>query len=203
MTNTLVNTDGAVRLLMRSPAVRKGSWLPLGLFEELDPVARDHREAVTALDQALTEASALGRSFKAEDEKRVEAYGSGLDVPEMTDPGERQRLVLDARAKVEGAQKSLEAAVIAAVKLVQANEAKWFDRLRERDQKAAAKREEAARLLAEAEAELVGVERTAHWVRRTALNRDSAHIGHDALPVRQPEAAPRLSGLHGSAVAVA
>jgi hypothetical protein len=87
--------------------------------------------------------------------------------------------------------------IVAAVKAVQEHEAEWLKDLNRRRTEAKAKREEAYRMLDEAMRSVVGIKRTAHWVARTARNRQHDHISHDDLPVEKPEPPPDLAQILG------
>ena len=122
---------GGVRMLVRrNVGVRSSGWLPRGLWPELDALAETHDAAVADLATARRDAGELGKRFKAEDEQRVKAYETGLEVPQMTDPAERQAAVTDAKAKLDAAERNLTAAVVAAVEGVQAHLEDWQESLK-------------------------------------------------------------------------
>ena len=186
------------RLWLNNPAVRKAGWLPRGLWPELDELAQRHDDALAAADQAGADARALGAKFKAEDEARIEAYKTGLEAPKMTDPAERERVTSEARAKAEAARRNLGEAIVAAIEGVQAHADEWLADLKRRRADADAKREEAKRLLEEADEGLGQVKATEQWVERTAENRNNNHIAHSEVPVGRPyDPREDLEGIFG------
>ncbi len=194
-----VTDEPGRRALMRNnPAVHKANWLPDGLWPELDEAAAEHKEAVRALEAAGAESRALGQKFKDEDDARMAAYETGLEVPAMTDPAERNAQVSEAAAKFEGAQRRVARAAAAAVETVQKNEASWMEDLLRQRTEADEKVEEAKRLLAEAQQTLGETEQTAVWVRRTADNLLGRHISMDSLGAVKPKPPVDLATLVGT-----
>jgi hypothetical protein len=198
---TIRQDESEGRVVRTNPAIRRSGWLPHGLWPELDDLADRHEEAIKRITAAYDEATALGKRFEDEDKQREEAYATGMVVPEMTDPGERQRAVTDARAKVRGAEKNLVTVCAEAIRTVQEKLPEWQASMRERAEEARQMEIDAMALLQEAQFRTVGLKRTAHWVSRTARNRPGDHIGHDSIPVEQPQPLPALVGLHGSEIA--
>lgn len=174
------------QVVKRNAHVRRKGWLPRGVFDDLDALADAHEEAVSDLAEARGEARKIGDKFRSEDESRIKAYETGLDVPQMTDPAERNRLVTEARQRVEGAERGLETVVAECVIAIQRHEDDWQEDLVARRDEALEKREEAERLLAEMNDALGSISRTAQWVRRTAKNRHGQHYAHDELPIEEP-----------------
>jgi hypothetical protein len=174
------------RYVLNSPAVRKPGWLPRGLWPELDELAKRHDDALEASLAAGKEAQELGKKFKDEDEARIEAYKTGLKVPKMTDPAERERLVAEAKAKVEAAKREFADSVYDAVKGVQAHAEEWQADVKRQRADAEAKIEEAKRLVAESQEGLGQVKATEHWIERTATDDPGYHLAHSEIPVATP-----------------
>lgn len=186
-------------LLRHYPVVSKSGWLPAGLWQELDECREVHEEAIAALAKATTEAQAIGDRFRAEDEARIEAYKTGLETPTMTDPAERGRLTAEAKAKFEGARESLAEAVATAIALLEERGKDWIADLEKREGEAEAKREQAAKLLAEAQAESDELLRTKQWVGRSSGEYPRlARLGHhpfDSFPLGRPGGVGRPAGV--------
>lgn len=150
------------------PVVTKAGWLPAGLWPELDACREQHEQAVQRVAETLSEAQANGDRFRAEDEARIEAYKTGMDAPQMTDPAERERLTTDARAAYNAAQESLAEAVADAVATLEEHGEEWMADAAQRTKEAEAKKAEAARLLAEADRIVAESDRVRLWVGRSS-----------------------------------
>lgn len=189
---------GRKALVRQNPAVSKENWLPEGLWPDLDEAAQEHSEAVRAHATVRKEAVDLGKKFKAEDENRIKAYETGLEVPTMTDPAERQAAVTEAKAKVEGAERRLCRAAAAGVLVVQEHQEEWLAEIEARKAAAEEKIEEAQRMLAEAHQAQGEAGRTEVWVRRTADNLPGRHISIDLLGIRLPSKPLNLASMMGT-----
>lgn len=195
----ITTENGRRELVRQNPAVSQEGWANApGISERLDEAAELHDQAVRDLADARKAAQTLGQKFKAEDEQRTEAYKTGLTVPEMTDPAERQAAVTDARPRVEAAQSRLEDFAGNVVGLVQDNEEAWLGDVAGQKAKAAEQIAEAERIMAAAHQAMGEAERNAAWIKRTAANLPGWHISIDLLGVPTPPEMPDLRHLAGT-----
>lgn len=182
-----MNDNGKTLLKKYRPVMAKADWLPAGLWPELDEIRDQHEEAVANLAEAKSRENALRFRLEREDKARVDAYKTGAEAPEMTPPAEREAQTRDAKARVEGADARLAETVEQAVALIEANAAEWLADLARRERDAEEGREEAARLLAEADRASAEVARIDRWLRRTTGDAPLGHISHKNLPLPNPD----------------
>lgn len=179
--------DGKTLLKKYRPVLGKSDWLPPGLWPELDEIRDRHEEAVARLAEAKSRENALRFRLEREDKARVDAYKTGAEAPEMTSPAEREAQTRDAKARVEGADARLAETVEQAVALIEANAAEWLADLVRREREAEEGREEAARLLAEADRVSAEVARIDRWLRRATGEAPLGHISYRNLPLPSPD----------------
>lgn len=182
-------------LVTECPAVSKLKWLPKGFWPELDELRKQHRAAIRRRDRAREAAQEIGARFKAEDEAREKAYRTGLEVPKVTDPAERERLVNDARAKFTAAEDEFKATVDRVVRAIQDKEQEWTDDLIGRRREVEHQRAEAEKVLAESEQKAAELGVLRRWLARTAENRAWRQVPYEDLGV---PGAP-VAGQHASA----
>lgn len=180
------------------PVVTKSGWLPAGMWPELDECRSRHEKAVQQIVDARQKAGTIGDEFRSEDEARIEAYKTGMQTPTMTDPAERERVTAEAGAAFDAASEALAEAVADAVATLEANGKAWLADLESREERAEAKRAEAAKLLAEAQVESDEVLRTKQWVGRSSGEYPRlARLGHhpfDSMPLGRPGGVGRPAG---------
>ena len=183
-----------MRSLVDSPALRSNDWLPEGLWPELDELRTRHHELLEQWQAAISAVADLHQRFEDEDEGRVQAYVDGKQ-PKVTGEPERVGMLAEAKAKLEAARRQLEAFLAEAVETIQKHEDEWQAELDARGAAAAEKRQEAARLLAEADQAVGEVTRTRRWLQRSTYPSGSRHISHDALSVPLPPPPPDLAAI--------
>lgn len=182
-----MNDNGKTLLRKYRPVMAKADWLPAGLWPELNEIRDQHEGAVARLAEAKSRENLLRSRLEREDKARVDAYKTGAEAPEMTPPAEREAQTRDAKARVEGAEARLAETVEEAVALIESNAAKWLVDLARREEAAEDSREEAARLLAEADRASAEVARIDRWVRRTTGDAPLGHISYKNLPLPSPD----------------
>lgn len=176
------------RLYKNNPAVRRGNWLPHGLWPEMDDLHDRHKEFLSRLADASSAAASLTKSYEAEDEAKTTALAEGKEPPSQTDETARQAALRDAAVRTEAAMQALHNFLAEAIDVIQAKEADWLADLNARDSEAEEKRAEAARLLNEADQDTWTAKRSRMWIERTAKDRSMMHIAYEELSGPVPSA---------------
>jgi hypothetical protein len=196
------------QLAARLPVAHtRTGWLPQGTgLPGLDGLAAEHRRLLGVSAELGAELHTVRVRFEQEDVARQQAlqrgYSSGKDerLPEVTPFDHRQHEIETAEEKLLAANRALKAFLDGAMAEIRRREAGWDAQLAERVAEADAQREEAMRLLAQAEAKVHSVDHMRRWVHRTATGGDHWLIAYDELPVPSPVPQPDLSEVGGGTV---
>lgn len=180
------------RLLKIRTLRERSDWLPSGLWPELDELRAEHGEWLEAVREAGNEQIRLREQFKDEDEALNRAVAAGTEPPEVTPGAERDATLKMAVAKSKAERDRLGEFLARALETIADKEPEWRNDLARLDIEAEAKREEARRLLADADRKAGEVLRTRRWVQRTAKEARTIapnpqnFLPHDAMPVPPP-----------------
>jgi hypothetical protein len=157
-----------------NPSFRRADWLPENSgWPELDALHEQHVRLLAQVAQTSTAAANVHRRHEAEDEHRknalTAAYRDGTEVaklPQPTPPEQRQAELAAATEQGEAAIDALEEFIGQALTTLAAHRDEWFDQLDERVAAGEQKRQEARRLVAEADAAAGELHRMGHWLDR-------------------------------------
>jgi hypothetical protein len=167
---------------LRHQTLVKPDWLPPGLWSELDELREEHHQLIEERKRTQAEAVAVRQRFEEEDRQRQEAYRRGKQA-KVTPRHEREDAIEDAKAKAGAAMDNLEEFLDEAVQTIQRKQGDWLEDLRRAELLADEKREEAMRLLAEADQLLAETKRNRLWVTRTAEDGTMGHISYREMGV--------------------
>lgn len=178
------------RLLNENPALRREGWLPPdAVLPDLDGKRAEHQrllEVVRELNDALVE---LGARHRAEDEAAVaatrEAILAGNDPVLVPTPDKELQAAESAEAQMRhaAATEALQQFAQETIETVRAQAPEWEDELAEREAAADSKREQARRLLAEAETLVLELGRVRQWIDRTTGKLIFGHLPWDEIKV--------------------
>jgi hypothetical protein len=227
MSNFLDDRRGGQRapLTLDAPALATAGWLPPDTgWETMDDLRAEHTRILGVVREITDERSTATRRYEAEDKAADEAlyngFREGADAKpvEQTPDDERRATLADLDKRFEMARVALDEFLREAIEKIEAEAPVWVNETGARLTEAKDKREEAARLVAEAQ----GIEDTAgrltEWVQRTGgIHRRAAYRNIPAVrftawdaftqmftpaPTPGPEDA-LLQRLSGTAVGVA
>jgi len=155
------------------PAFGSPEWIPVGVSAELDDLAAEHRRLIEANAEAAGENAGLRWRFEQEDEQRDEAErvairsGGDPEPVDVTPAEQRAELLGEARRRhrltIEALQEFATGEAVARIEELAPG---LLGEVAGRIAEAEAKRAEAARLLAEAEAEELAERRLQEWIER-------------------------------------
>jgi hypothetical protein len=175
---------------MDEPAFSREDWLPeRAEWPELAEL-RERHVALLRTRQALAhERADLRRRFEAEDEARKtalqDAYAAGEQAPTLPEKGtateEREAARQEINDRLASANAAFKEFIDEAVETIRERAPDWMADLDTKAAAAESKRQEAARLLAEAEAAESQFSSLRRWVERTARDRTGMHIGYTVL----------------------
>jgi hypothetical protein len=176
-----VNQDNT--LIWNNPALLMEEWLPdPPPWPELAEMRLDHLRLLQERARLGSELSGLRQRFKDEDETRAEAMqaayreGAAPELAEVTPPEERQSVLAEAEAHATAANGALIDFLTEVLERLKAEQLAWLRRVESIELGIQEKREQARRLLAEADAEVGDVERLRSWLVRAASGRMGPHV---------------------------
>jgi hypothetical protein len=148
----------------------------------------------------------LEAKYEAEDAAHSAALAAGFradsepDQPDRTAEADRTAARADVKRRMDAWSEGFAQFLDEAVRTIKDSEPGWQAELKDRSAAAEAKREEARRILAEADAEVGDVDRLARWLRRTAGDGPlgGEHIGWERFLATPPQAPPDLDALLGA-----
>jgi hypothetical protein len=183
---------------------RRG-WLPQGTgLDGLDDLAVEHRRLLGVGAELGAELHALRKQYEQEDAARDAALqgnvstGKNERLPDVTSPDVRQHKMGEVEQRMLAAARALQEFLNGAMEEIRRREGEWDTALLERVAEAEAQREEAIRLLAQAEAKVHAVDHMRRWVHRNSTGGDHWLIAYDELPIPTPEPQPDLSEIGGT-----
>lgn len=186
-------------VLENNRALLHPGWLPPeDVWPELGELREEHLRLLAAREQAVIEAVEVQHRHEAEDADRSTEIktalldGDGLADAEGTPSDERSADLTEARLRVEAATDALVEFLTMALAEVTERAPDWYARLDAHAAEVEAKREEARRLLAEADQNVGGVQRMRHWLDRESGKSPLGHYPFDQMPVPQPSHEPDL-----------
>jgi len=181
-----VDFTSAISRTQSEPTLSREDWLPAeSPWPELDELRERHVRLLHERQALAEQRGDLREGFEEEDQRRSDvmkaAYTAGEDpataeLPEATPPEDREAAIAEINEKLKAINQALEDFLNEAIATIQAREGEWLIDLAARGQVASEKREEAARLLAEAAGVEDGLTRTMAWVERTARDRTRMHF---------------------------
>lgn len=176
-------------LLENNPALLRADFFPPeGVWPELAPLRGEHERLLAVASgerQAYAEAQ---RKHEAEDAARgtelAAAFLAGGNPSDDTRATEEERHteLADARLRAEAAYDALVAFLTEALAQVQARADEWYAQLEPRHAAAQEKRDEAQRLLAEADAQVAEVRRFSNWLDRESGRSVLGHFPFADMP---------------------
>jgi len=194
------------RLVTDAPALTAPTWLPTDSgIGWLDSLGADHRRLLAARAVAARAVAALPERFQDEDRGRAEALSLGLragrepDLAPATTPEQRSAAIAAADERLAAANAALDSFLADAIATIEERAPEWLGGLADRRERAAVQRQEAARLLAEAEAEDAACWRLGEWIERNAGTHPRPsfrnvpavrYVGWDTVESLRPPAPP-------------
>lgn len=164
-----------LRLIEEAATLAEPGWLPVGTgWDGLDELAEEHRRLITARSGVTQERTALLARYEEEDRAHNEALRQGFRrggdgaLPEVTAAEDRRAAMLAVEQRHQAANDALDEFLTEAVEAIESRADGWLDTLAERRSGALRQREEAARLLAEAEEEEMRLRILEGWITRNA-----------------------------------
>lgn len=175
--------------VMDNPALLREDWLPEETeWPELGDLRERHVRHLQGLNALAHERNELWELFEAEDERRAEALKTGYaageepdDLPEVTPEPEREAQMAARAEKHRAALAAFEDFLNEAIDAIRRRSPEWLAGLDQEAAEATHKRQEAARLLAEAQADEERLRMLRMWVERTARDRSGWHVPFPAL----------------------
>lgn len=191
--------------LQDAPAWGRDGLFPTDTGFDLDDLAPDYDRYRGAIADVQREIAALKGREKAETEERQAALlsaarrGQTAKVPERTSPEQVERELADARERLEAAQTAYQEFCDDAAALIEAKAAVWQSDLDQRRGAAEETRAEARRMLAEADAQAVEIERLSRWIGRMAGD-PVGHVPWVDWPAPTPVPVPEFDSTHGGII---
>jgi hypothetical protein len=193
--SAFLKTDDPVlqRILDDGPALLKRDWLPPeDEWFELADLRREHHRLLDERSAALRIAMETNAKFSTEDESRNSeleaAIREGRDEREveLTPKEERKAEREQNIARIEAANRALARFLQEALAGMKARAQEHYARLDAVSATAEQKREEAARLLKEAERTVANVQRKRMWFDRISGRAYGGYISYEQMPVPEP-----------------
>jgi hypothetical protein len=176
-------------LLENNPALLRHDFFPPpDVWPELAPLRAEHERLLTVASSERHAYAEAQRKHEAEDAARgtelTAAFLAGGIPGDDARPSEETRTdeLADARLRAESAYDALTAFLGEALAEIQARAADWYEQLEPRHAEAQAKRDEAARLLAEADAQVAEVRRFSSWLDRESGRSALGHHPYSDMP---------------------
>ena len=200
-----MNYDIIVR---EHPALSREDWLPEGVRPELDALREEHQRFVAAGQKLAAERKALRQRFEQEDREREAALKAGYaegtdpDLPAATSKPDREAELNAQEEREHAFAEAFGEFLAGGIETIEANEPEWQADLLSEAAEAERKREEAQRLLHEADAQVRDLDRLGRWLRRTAGHGPlgGEYIPWADFPARPPEQPIDLAAIAGSGV---
>src|SRR4051812_14734297 len=194
----------APSLLSREPVVSRRDWLPRDTgFDTLDALGVEHVRLLDEWRSKVETCEALRQRFKDEDEARAQhlkaAYLGTAEgaLPEATPGSEREPQLAAAVEQAQAAALAVNEFATSAIETVKQHRAEWQAALDVRDQQADALRQEAAELIARADAASGGGYRLRMWLHRTSGGSPLGHLTYAGITIPQPDPEPDWSAVRG------
>jgi hypothetical protein len=177
-------------LLDNNPALWRSNWLPDGSeWPELAERRAQHERLLAAVEQARAQELAVHRRHSAAEKAHAaelqEAFLQGREpnAPDVASPDARAAEKADADRVTKAAVAALEQFLAEALAEIRERAPEWYAALDARAGEADAKRQEALRLLAEADAHVAGMERMRGWLRRATGESPMGQYPFSELPI--------------------
>jgi hypothetical protein len=200
--------DNAHRWLEDNPALLMRDWLPPeDEWPELAELRTEHERLLDARTEAWEAAGELTGRFSAEDEARSEEMKVALregrepdEVP-VTSGEQRADESREAIALWDSATEVLVEFLQEATDEIADRAPELYAQLGQEEREAEAKREEARRMLAEADRRVAGITRKRHWLDRGSGASKLGHYPYEQMPIPEAPAPTDLeSVLAGGAI---
>jgi hypothetical protein len=190
----------------RPPAHLNPECFPLHTgLDGLAGIGEKHRRYLAALHEAGDAVAAVAKRHEAADAARHAAlldgaHGRDAKMPKEITPAQRAQELRDADERRDAAEAALCEFLDEAIEEIRDLAPTWQAELESRSGEARSRREEAKRLLAEAEAEELEIKRRRIWVDRTANGIDVMAIAYPDLPAPVPVPTPELDSTHAGVI---
>lgn len=197
------------QLLARNPALERAGWLPEGAWPELDALREEHQRLVREGAKLTAAGKALREGFETEDRERETALRTGYregaepDLPAATSKPEREAAIAAHEEREHAWREAFGEFLAGAIETIETNEESWQADLIAKAAEADRKREEAQRLLHEADAQVRDLNRLQRWLRRTSGRGGplrGEHIPFADFPAKPPERQIDLAAIAGGGV---
>jgi hypothetical protein len=190
-------TSGMPRFLLLEnyPALMDRGWLPAETeWPEFTELRDEHHRLLDACDRTIRIATEANARFRVEDERleaeMADALAKGRkekrNLP-LTPPEARRKEQSDNRKRINVTITALVEFLERAIKEIKERAPDLYEQLAAEDAVAEQKREKAARLLAEAEQVVAGVQRKRMWLNRESGATSMPHYPFEQMAVPLPE----------------
>lgn len=190
------------RVLEDNPALLKPNWLPpADDWPELAELRAEHERLLTARAEAWAAAQEVVGRHRAEDEARGEAMKVAVREnrePEevvLTPPEQREAERSEALQRWEATTEALVEFLQTATSEIERRSPEFYAKLDEEASAADDLRQEAQRLLAEAEQVVAGVQRKRLWLDRGSGRSTLGHYPYEEMAIPPPPRSLDLNSL--------
>jgi hypothetical protein len=183
-------------LIENSPALSQQGWLPSAdAWPELAHLREKHERLLALVREETLAANEVRKRHEAEDASRGETMkaafldGGDFDADGRTPAEERDTELAEATLRAEAATDAFVDFLASAIVEIKEKAPEWYALLASRRAEAEAKRGEARRILAEADAQVAETERMRVWLDRESGRSALGHFPFEQMdiPTREPD----------------